>query len=189
MPNRSIRTHPEDISGIAGIEGILGIADIADTLFLAFLTAEFSGIKLLTSTLFLPAVFIWLDGGKSFLLVAKQGVKRGLGSRGSVGRVLHAGFRGSVGRVLHARLRGSLQGSRGSVGRVLHARLRPSAVSTTGIDVVTLLGRGADASTIAREARVAALGLALVILEEEQAVGTHLNLGALQGLIRSRSTP
>ena len=170
MPNRSIRTHPEDISGIAGIEGILGIADIADTLFLAFLTAEFSGIKLLTSTLFLPAVFIWLDGGKSFLLVAKQGVKRGLGSRGSVGRVLHAGFRGSV-------------------GRVLHARLRPSAVSTTGIDVFTLLGRGADASTIAREARVAALGLALVILEEEQAVGTHLNLGALQGLIRSRSTP
>jgi hypothetical protein len=161
----SIRIQPEDISGIAGtegIEGIAGILGIIEELFLAFLIAELSGIKLLTSTLFLPAVFIWLDGGNSFLLVAKQGVNRDLGAS---------------------------QGSRRSVGRVLHARLRPSAVSATCIDILTLLGRGADASTVAREARVAALRLALVILKEEEVVGTHLNLRAVQGLIRGCSTP
>ena len=110
----SIRIQPEDISGIAGIEGIAGIFGMIEELFLAFLTAELSGIKLLTSTLFLPAVFIWLDEGNSFLLVAKQGVKRGLGLSRRGRRGFPQGSRRSVGRVLHARLRGFPQGSRRS---------------------------------------------------------------------------
>ena len=63
------------------------------------------------------------------------------------------------------------------------------AVATTLVDVVALLGCRADAATIAAEGGAAALGLALVVLEDEQAVIARLELGAREGLVRRRVAP
>ena len=67
--------------------------------------------------------------------------------------------------------------------------LRLRAIATAPSDILALLGRRADAATAAAEARPAALRLALVVLEHEEAVGTGLKLGAQQGLIRGRVAP
>ena len=63
------------------------------------------------------------------------------------------------------------------------------AVAATLVDVVALLGRRADAATVTAEGGAAALGLALVVLEDEKAVITGLELGAGEGLIRRRVAP
>ena len=73
--------------------------------------------------------------------------------------------------------------------RYLDRIIRERAVATTLVDVVTLLGRRADAATIAAEGGAAALGLALVVLEDEEAVIARLELGAIEGLIRRCVTP
>ena len=52
-------------------------------------------------------------------------------------------------------------------GGPLDGVIRERAVATTLVDVVTLLGRRADAATVAAEGRAAALRLALVVLEDE----------------------
>ena len=71
----------------------------------------------------------------------------------------------------------------------LDAVIGQRAVAATLIDVVALLGRGADAATITAEGRAAALGLALVVLEHEEAIVTGLELGAGEGLVRRRVAP
>jgi hypothetical protein len=63
------------------------------------------------------------------------------------------------------------------------------AVAPTLVNEVTLLGRGANAATIAAEGGTAALGLALVVLEHEEAVITRLELGASERLIRGSVAP
>jgi len=73
----------------------------------------------------------------------------------------------------------------GYLDRVIGQR----AVAAALVDVVALLGRCADASTIAAEGGAAALGLALIVLEDEKAVITGLELGAGERLIRRRVAP
>ena len=63
------------------------------------------------------------------------------------------------------------------------------AVSTTARNHIALLRRRAHATRATAEARTAALGLALVVLEDEQIVGADLDLRSQQGLIRRRSAP
>ncbi len=70
----------------------------------------------------------------------------------------------------------------------LHGFLH-GAVTTAGIDVVALSGGSANATTTAAETGTAALGLALVILENEETIGTDLEFGTQQRLIRSLLTP
>ena len=74
-------------------------------------------------------------------------------------------------------------------GVYLNSGLGPCAVAATRVDHLALVGRRADAATIAAEARVAALGLALVILEDEEVVLAQLNLGATERLIRRSGAP
>ena len=62
-------------------------------------------------------------------------------------------------------------------------------VAAEAVNKVTLLCRSAYAATAAAERRRAALGLALVVLEQEEIVGTNLNFGTQQGLIRRRTAP
>ena len=62
-------------------------------------------------------------------------------------------------------------------------------VAAAAVNKITLLRRCAYAATTATERRRAALGLALVILEQEEIVGTNLNFGTQQGLIRRRTAP
>ena len=73
----------------------------------------------------------------------------------------------------------------GYLDRVIGQR----AVAAALVDVVALLGRRADAATVTAEGGAAALGLALVVLEHEEIVGTNLNFGTQQGLIRCRTAP
>lgn len=72
---------------------------------------------------------------------------------------------------------------------VLDSVIGERAVATTLVDVVTLLGCRADAATVAAEGGTAAFGLALVVLEDEQAVIARLELGAREGLVRRRVAP
>ena len=62
-------------------------------------------------------------------------------------------------------------------------------VATAAGNKVTLLSRCADAAAAASVAGRAALGLALVILKHEEVVGTELNIGTQQRLIRRRTAP
>lgn len=72
--------------------------------------------------------------------------------------------------------------------RLLH--ITPNrAIAATLVDELALLGRRADAATVAAEGRTAALGLALVVLEHEEAVRAKLHLGAAQRLVRGSVTP
>ena len=73
--------------------------------------------------------------------------------------------------------------------RSLNGVIGQRAVAATLVDVVALLGRRADAATVAAEGGAAALGLALVVLEDEKAVITGLELGAGERLIRRRVAP
>lgn len=73
--------------------------------------------------------------------------------------------------------------------KLLDTVIRASAVATTLVDIVALLGRRAHAAAIAAEGRRAALRLALVIFEDEEVVGTNLELRARKRLIRGRSAP
>ena len=63
------------------------------------------------------------------------------------------------------------------------------AVATARGNKVTLLRRRTDAAATAAERSRAALRLALVVLEQKEIVGTDLNLGTQQRLIRRRSAP
>ena len=66
------------------------------------------------------------------------------------------------------------------------------AVATTGVEELALVrGRADTASAVARKARTAALGLALVVLEHEQVVRSELEgrVVALQRLIRMVVAP
>ena len=71
----------------------------------------------------------------------------------------------------------------------LDAVIGQRAVATTLVDVVALLGRRADAATVAAEGGAAALRLALIVLEDEEAIITGLELRAGEGLIRRRGAP
>lgn len=62
-------------------------------------------------------------------------------------------------------------------------------VAAAAVNKITLLRRCAHAATTAAERRRAALGLALVVLEHEEIVGTNLNFGTQQWLIRCRTAP
>jgi hypothetical protein len=62
-------------------------------------------------------------------------------------------------------------------------------VSTTCVDEITLLGAGADTSSIAAKRRTTALRLALVILEHKEIVRAYFNLWAIERLIWPRVTP
>lgn len=64
-----------------------------------------------------------------------------------------------------------------------------SAVAATGVDEVALLRGGANAATAATETGPAALRLALVVLEDEEAIGANLELGAQQRLIGGLLAP
>ena len=63
------------------------------------------------------------------------------------------------------------------------------AIATATRDHLALLGRGTNAATAAAERRRAALGLALVVLEDEKVVLSHFHFGAQQRLIRRRAAP
>jgi hypothetical protein len=66
------------------------------------------------------------------------------------------------------------------------------AIATTAVDKVALLrSRAHAAAGVARKRRVAALGLALVVLEHEQVIHTKLERGvvALQRLVRTIVAP
>jgi hypothetical protein len=71
----------------------------------------------------------------------------------------------------------------------LEVARRGCAVATATRDKLALLGGCADATATARKGGTAALGLALVVLEDEQRVRTGLKLGAHELLIRSRVAP
>lgn len=73
--------------------------------------------------------------------------------------------------------------------RSLNGVIGQRAVAATLVDVVALLGRRADAATVAAEGGAAALGFALVVLEDEKAVITGLELGTGERLIRRRVAP
>jgi len=73
----------------------------------------------------------------------------------------------------------------GYLDRVIGQR----AVAAALVDVVALLGRRADAATVAAEGGAAALRLALIVLEDEEAIITGLELGAGERLIRRRVAP
>ena len=62
-------------------------------------------------------------------------------------------------------------------------------VATTTCDHIPLLRRGTDASAAATEGRRAALGLALIILENEKVVGAEFYFRAQQGLVGRWTTP
>jgi hypothetical protein len=64
---------------------------------------------------------------------------------------------------------------------------RGGAVTATSVDQVTLLGCSANATATAAERGTAALGLALVILEDEHVVGA--SLGSKEGLVGSLVAP
>ena len=57
------------------------------------------------------------------------------------------------------------------------------AIPATAGNQVALAGRGANATGPAAEGGWAAFGLALIVLEQEQIVGTDLDFGAQQWLI------
>jgi len=57
------------------------------------------------------------------------------------------------------------------------------AISTPSINQEAILRRCANTSTIAAQSRAAALGLALIVLEDEQIIGADLNSRAVQGHI------
>jgi len=63
------------------------------------------------------------------------------------------------------------------------------SVASTSSDERALLGRSADATTIATERSTAALRLALIVLEKKERIGAGLKLGAIQRLIRSIVLP
>lgn len=71
---------------------------------------------------------------------------------------------------------------------LLHGLLY-SAIATAGVDKVALLGSSAHAAAAATETGPTALRLALVVLENEQAVGADLELGAQQRLIGGLLAP
>lgn len=71
----------------------------------------------------------------------------------------------------------------------LHTRLRPRAITTARVDQLALVRRGANAAAVAAVARVAALRLALVILEHEEVVLPQLDLGTTERLIRGGAAP
>jgi len=71
----------------------------------------------------------------------------------------------------------------------LDAVIGQRAVAAALVDVVALLGRRADAATVAAEGGAAALRLALIVLEDEEAIITGLELGAGEGLVRRRVAP
>jgi len=54
---------------------------------------------------------------------------------------------------------------------------RDVTVAAAGGNKVTLLRRRTNATAAAAEAGRAALGLALIVLEQEEIVGTNLNIG------------
>ena len=63
------------------------------------------------------------------------------------------------------------------------------AVAAATRDHLALLGRGTNAAAAAAERRRTALGLALIVLEDEEVVLSHFHFGAQQRLIRRRSAP
>ena len=63
------------------------------------------------------------------------------------------------------------------------------AIPAAAGNQIALAGCGANASRPATEGGGATFGLALVILEQEEIVGTDLHFGAQQGLIRRNITP
>ncbi len=66
---------------------------------------------------------------------------------------------------------------------------RVRAIAAAARDHLALLGRCTNAAATAAEGRRAALGLALVVLEDKQIVVADLNLGAQQRLIGRRAAP
>ena len=77
----------------------------------------------------------------------------------------------------------------GVFGVYLNSGLGPRAITTARVDQLALVRRGANAAAVAAVARVAALRLALVILENEQVVLPQLDLGATERLIRGGAAP
>ena len=73
--------------------------------------------------------------------------------------------------------------------RILSAILGLITVAPASRDVLSLLGCRADAATAAAEARTAALGLTLVVLEHEKRVVAGYKLCASEGLIRGGVAP
>jgi hypothetical protein len=73
--------------------------------------------------------------------------------------------------------------------KILEVASRLCTIASAARDVLALLGCRADASTTAAEGRTAALGLALIVLEDEQGVITGLKLRAHELLIGSRVAP
>ena len=71
----------------------------------------------------------------------------------------------------------------------LDAVVGESAVATALVYEVALLGRRTYTAAVAAEGSTTALGLTLVILEDEQVVISRLELGAGEGLIRRRGAP
>ena len=66
----------------------------------------------------------------------------------------------------------------------LHALLGLRAISTTAGKILSLFGSRADAATPAAKACATALGLALIVLEHEQAVVSKNELFAQELFIR-----
>ena len=60
-------------------------------------------------------------------------------------------------------------------------------IAAPGVDKIPLVGRGTNTASIAAQSRTAALGLALVVLEDEQIVGAHFHGRAGQRHIRLRT--
>lgn len=73
--------------------------------------------------------------------------------------------------------------------RILSAVLGLSAIASASRDVLSLMRCRANAATTAAEARTAALGLALVVLEHEKGIVAGYKLCASEGLIRGGVAP
>ena len=71
----------------------------------------------------------------------------------------------------------------------LHAILWGCAVTTTAVDEIALGRGGADTAATATEGSTTAFRLALIVLEDEEIVGSDLNFGAKEWLIRSLLAP
>jgi hypothetical protein len=72
---------------------------------------------------------------------------------------------------------------------ILGRIFRFGAISTTAGNVLALLGSRANASTIARETRTAALGLTLIILKHKEGIRARLELISYKFLIRRSVAP
>ena len=70
----------------------------------------------------------------------------------------------------------------------LHIR-RTGAVTPAAVDQFALGGGSAHTTAAARKTRTAALGLALIVFEQKEAVVANLKLGAHQGLIGRGAAP